>query len=364
MKWKRKQSALLLVPALGFALALPAAAAGSSADKATGNVVTTRVSAFTVVTSNAGAQQQYEVRASKLIGMEVRNAQGEDLGEVKDVIIDTRNERARYAVLSFGGLAGIGNKLFAVPVSQLRPAENKLVFDVDRKKLESLPGYEPNRSPDWNDPGDRYRAQLDRRFGEAGAQAGAPLRQASRIMDAEVNDRNGREIGDVEDIVVHMPSGRVHYVVVEFDRAWNPNDKLVALPLRALDGGMMAATVDRDTATTGNRTASAPRDATTNAKATASPDYDSLRGGASVAAPNTSGGGDRTAAGAVVRPGGGVAGDYADRDPATRGIGSRDLVYEGTREQLRNAPEFDKDRYPDLSDATRREAFDQRLSNW
>src|SRR4051812_34583815 len=47
-----------------------------------------------------------EMRASELIGKEVRNTQGENLGEIKDLIVDVNNSRIHYAVLSFGGFLG------------------------------------------------------------------------------------------------------------------------------------------------------------------------------------------------------------------------------------------------------------------
>ena len=63
---------------------------------------------------------------------------------------------------------------------------------------------------------------------------------------------NSTDIGDIEDIVVDLRNSRVHYVVVEFDRAWNPNDKLVALPMKVLRDGATAPPAQRD------RDASAP----------------------------------------------------------------------------------------------------------
>jgi len=53
--------------------------------------------------------------ASSLAGDNVRNAAGDDLGKVDEIMIDVPSGRVAYAVLSFGGLLGMGNKLFAVP---------------------------------------------------------------------------------------------------------------------------------------------------------------------------------------------------------------------------------------------------------
>ena len=53
--------------------------------------------------------------ASSLDGNDVKNAQGEDLGEVKDIMLCTESNSIQYYVLSFGGILGLGDKLFAIP---------------------------------------------------------------------------------------------------------------------------------------------------------------------------------------------------------------------------------------------------------
>ncbi len=58
--------------------------------------------------------------ASTLSGDDVKNAQGENLGHVKDIMLDTENNRVAYYVLSFGGLLGMGDKLFAIPPEAMK----------------------------------------------------------------------------------------------------------------------------------------------------------------------------------------------------------------------------------------------------
>ncbi len=53
-------------------------------------------------------------RASKVIGQNVKSPDAKSLGEIKDLVLDPRG-RIAYAVLSYGGFMGLGNKLFAVP---------------------------------------------------------------------------------------------------------------------------------------------------------------------------------------------------------------------------------------------------------
>ena len=91
--------------------------------------------------------------ASTLAGDQVQNSAGEDLGKVDEIMIDIPAGKVAYAVLSFGGFLGMGNKLFAVPWSALRLDEDKKYFilDVDKKKLENAPGFDKDNWPDMAD---------------------------------------------------------------------------------------------------------------------------------------------------------------------------------------------------------------------
>jgi sporulation protein YlmC with PRC-barrel domain len=85
-----------------------------------------------------------------IIGDHVRNAAGEDLGKIEDLMIDLESGQIAYAVLSFGGFLGMGDKLFAIPWRALTvDIENKMfVLNVDKKKLEAAPGFDKNNWPD------------------------------------------------------------------------------------------------------------------------------------------------------------------------------------------------------------------------
>jgi len=92
--------------------------------------------------------------ASTLIGAQVRNPQNESLGDLKDVMIDTASGKIAYGVLSFGGVLGVGNKLFAVPWDSFRvdPEKERLVLDVLERRLEDAPGFDADHWPNVADP--------------------------------------------------------------------------------------------------------------------------------------------------------------------------------------------------------------------
>lgn len=90
-----------------------------------------------------------------LEGCAVINRAGEDLGEIQDIMIDVRSGRVAYAVLSFGGVLGIGNKLFAIPWDSLTlDAERRcFVLDIARERLEHSPGFDKSHWPSMPGPG-------------------------------------------------------------------------------------------------------------------------------------------------------------------------------------------------------------------
>jgi hypothetical protein len=87
-------------------------------------------------------------RASKVIGMKVKDLAGKDAGNIEDLLLDARGEIA-YGVLSFGGFLGIGDKLFAVPWRSLViDRENNIVsLDVSKETLERAPSFAQDKWP-------------------------------------------------------------------------------------------------------------------------------------------------------------------------------------------------------------------------
>jgi sporulation protein YlmC with PRC-barrel domain len=91
---------------------------------------------------------------SSLASNDVVNLQNEDLGGINDVMLEPRTGQINYAVLSFGGFLGFGEKLFAVPWSAMTLDRNKrcFVLDVDKDRLKDAPGFDKDVWPDMADP--------------------------------------------------------------------------------------------------------------------------------------------------------------------------------------------------------------------
>jgi len=91
--------------------------------------------------------------ADTLEGDDVMNSKGESLGEIKHIMIDVPSGRVAYAVLSFGGFLGMGDKLFAIPwqALQLDPANHGFILDVDKERLRAAPGFDKEHWPSMAD---------------------------------------------------------------------------------------------------------------------------------------------------------------------------------------------------------------------
>jgi hypothetical protein len=124
-----------------------------------------------------------------LIGNDVFNRRGEDLGDIKEIMLDLQSGRVAYAVLSYGGFLGMGEKLFAVPWNALTlDTENhRFTLDVERDRLKDAPGFDPDRWPDMAD--DTWARGVHAFYGSSGdASSGGPSGTAD--VDApQPNDR-------------------------------------------------------------------------------------------------------------------------------------------------------------------------------
>lgn len=99
--------------------------------------------------------------AKTLMNEPVRNRRNEDIGKVEDYMLDLDSGCVQYAVLSFGGFLGLGEKYFAVPwpALTLDTEQHCFVLDVDKEALDQAPGFDKNDWPmsERND----YRSSVD-----------------------------------------------------------------------------------------------------------------------------------------------------------------------------------------------------------
>jgi sporulation protein YlmC with PRC-barrel domain len=104
------------------------------------------------------------IAAEKVEGTNVYNPQGDKLGTVDDIMIDKVSGKAIYAVMSFGGFLGIGEKNHPLPWSTLKYDSSKggYVVNLDKKVLEKAPTYDRTADFVWTPD---YGREVDRYYG-------------------------------------------------------------------------------------------------------------------------------------------------------------------------------------------------------
>lgn len=181
-----------------------------------------------------------------LMGMDVVSTEGENLGEIEDIVVQPGGETA-YAVLSFGGLLGIGGKLFAMPWGVLRSverdsndpnSERSLVLPLTKEKLKEAPGFDKDNwpamaNPNWTKDIDTFYEGNSNHTPRTPSQtsAGSSLItwKLSDIHGYEVETPSGDELGEIEELAIDT-DGCVSFVALELSNRAGKDDRLIAVP--------------------------------------------------------------------------------------------------------------------------------------
>jgi PRC-barrel domain len=105
------------------------------------------------------------ISSDKVEGTAVYDRRGEKLGSIHSVMIDKISGKVGYAVMSFGGFLGIGDRYHPLPwhVLTYDTGQGGYVVNLDRSKLEGAPTYGTSEMPNWSDR--RWGQQLDDYYG-------------------------------------------------------------------------------------------------------------------------------------------------------------------------------------------------------
>lgn len=157
----------------------------------------------------------------KLAGQHVRGRASEDLGRVHDFLVDAASGRVEYAVISSGGLGGMGDKLRLLPMSALRRGEKEDEFSlaIDEAQWNQITPLsdEAFKAAEVTVTDDEKRRLAGHFSGSAQATTGSDSRaytasQTARLLKA--SDLRGKdvrsgsqEIGSIEGLVVDLQTG-------------------------------------------------------------------------------------------------------------------------------------------------------------
>jgi sporulation protein YlmC with PRC-barrel domain len=97
------------------------------------------------------------IASNRVEGTAVYNREGEKLGRIESFMVDKRSGQAEYAIMSFGGLFGLGDNHYPLPwdVLDYVPEQGGYVVDLDKEKLKSGPSFRAGEEPEFDQDYDR-----------------------------------------------------------------------------------------------------------------------------------------------------------------------------------------------------------------
>jgi sporulation protein YlmC with PRC-barrel domain len=114
-----------------------------------------------------------DVRFKKLHNTTAKSKNGQDIGIVDDVVINTQTGKIQCVVLGRGGFLGMGRKLVPVPWQTVASAsEKEITLNIDSQKLQSAPTLAKNDYSQLNNPD--FMAKMDQFYSGAPTAVGAP----------------------------------------------------------------------------------------------------------------------------------------------------------------------------------------------
>lgn len=215
-------------------------------------------------------------KASDLLGMEVHNLGGEKLGKVEDFAVDVESGRIVQVILASGGFFGFGETLHAVPpaVMQYAVAQKVIHLDADQQKYAAAPTFDMSKwsecsdsdhlaktykhygVPIWFSESDAKGTQgVEKRDRVAGVKregvwdetspsafSGANhslakighVQKASKILGRGIINQYDDKLGNVENLMLDLPAGRIVAVIVSSGKFIGISDQLSAVPSSAL----------------------------------------------------------------------------------------------------------------------------------
>lgn len=170
------------------------------------------------------SQRTFAQRASQLQGMAIQNEAGKDLGNVRDIVIDTDRGRVKYVAVAYGGFLGLGSKLFAVPFEafERRPATQDksavLLLNLDEEMLRKAPGFDADHWP--NMASKEFAQAIDKHY--ADRDGGVKVKAGPVNVDVKLDRDAAREVdSQANSMVVHRADNLIGMAVVN-----NANEKL------------------------------------------------------------------------------------------------------------------------------------------
>lgn len=186
------------------------------------------------------------VRGTDLIGTKVRNAQGDKLGKVKDLVFDDNEDAIYYVVLESGG------NYYPIPWSAFKTERDMFMLNLSERAFERAPFIEELDLDDLRSAEcrgrvrefySRYIPQARYIESEEPAERTADIRRAAQaprlylyrdVVGLDVQNPKGKSLADLEDIVIDVRKGNFAYGLVSYGGFWGIGEKTAAVPWQSL----------------------------------------------------------------------------------------------------------------------------------
>jgi sporulation protein YlmC with PRC-barrel domain len=171
----------------------------------------------------AAADQAVMVKAATLLELEVDNVQGQDLGDLSDLVVDASTGQIPYAILNSSGFLGFGGEDLLIPFSAfaLSQTGNELLLPfVSPDQIENAPTVSADwptwGDMAWADRGATFWGQTE--FGQAvpGAGHSASALRISNLMGYSIGAYGQMGAGSIVNILVDLESNQAKWLVVDY----------------------------------------------------------------------------------------------------------------------------------------------------
>lgn len=202
---------------------------------------------------DAKSQQRFQVnnperltaplKATEIIGKEVTDASGKKLGKVDELAVDVESGRVSLVLLNVGGVLGVGGKTVAIPPRSFTydPLNKSLRVNLDQNKLEAAPEFELTK---WKEGVTTNQIVATyRHYGEdpyfvavRETKTVGTIRteRASQVIGLSVVNNENKKCGEVDNLIVDLPAGRIVHAVISSGGFLGVGDSLNAVPPGAL----------------------------------------------------------------------------------------------------------------------------------
>ncbi len=214
---------------------------------------------------------------SNLIQLAVVDQSNQQIGTIKDMVLDLKNLKIEYIILNLTQSTN-NSQLVVVPWSlfqlntsgsqngQTGAPENALIFNGDQQKLAGAPQFNPDTLPEIGQPVGNWDASIRSYWGigSSGNMLGTPVPSgtpaaghqtentglqgvilASQVLAYHVDEPNGQHIAQVKDLILDPTTGNLQYVLITITGLPGlTSNEVVPVPLRALSWNPQNQTIN------------------------------------------------------------------------------------------------------------------------